>query len=121
VACREFSAEFLSAQFQDGRICFREHTICQRQLDHISLPLQTERLRIKGEQGPVTAVQVGKDLVIIKGNHRVYKTLFENPGRDPLQLVVFADPAAWEQFHGMPFLNASNGRLGYTRPRLERY
>ena len=121
VACREFSVEFLSAQFHDGRICFREHTICQRQLDQIRLPLQPERLRIKGEQGPVMAVQVGKDLVIIQGNHRVYKTLFENPGRHPLQLVVFADPVAWEKFFDLPFLTASNGRLGYTRPRLERY
>lgn len=119
VECVEMAAADLRQRFDDHRIYFRENVIKRNQLDEIKFPLVPELVAMNKGQ-PVIAVEFEGNLIILQGNHRVYKAVNENPKDCPLQVVLLKSPHAWEQLFEYRLHMASNNQLGFTRPRLDR-
>lgn len=111
----EISAESLRRLDSQGALVFKEHTIDRQSLASITLPLDPDRVRRKEGEGPIIMVDDGPRLLLVNGNHRIYKLLHENPKDHPVYAVRFKDV---ETFEDAVLEGSTMSRSGYSDPRI---
>ena len=108
----QLSRKELLGLLDQDKLIWKEQNVSRDVLDGITMPLDPRHVRraeVRGE-GPVIMVDTGEKLVILNGNNRIYKTLFENPGKHPVFAIKVDENTALGEIFGF-----DAGKLGgYT-------